>query len=180
MQYTSANKVLVFFFKILAVTCALILFYFILLTTFALSQSSIEYNSLRNKQNLSFEFLSIKSFEAFMRKGPGKQFPKLWLYKAKGAPVKVILRLTNWIKISDWKGRTGWIHRQLLSPKPSAIIIKQIIPVMTTARPDSNLKGYIKFMTLVFINKCIVNWCEIQHTGISGWVQKNGIWGNLK
>ena len=72
-------------------------------------------------------FLSIKSNDVHMRKGPGTEYPITWKYIKKGYPLKVVAEFHNWRKVIDYDNETGWIRGNLLSGKRFVRIIKAMI-----------------------------------------------------
>ncbi|MGL4543611.1 MAG: SH3 domain-containing protein, partial [Polymorphobacter sp.] len=71
-------------------------------------------------------FVSIKPSKAFMRKGPGEQYPISWVYVRAGVPVEVIGEWGIWRQLRDSEGTTGWMNKNLVTGERSAIVTRSI------------------------------------------------------
>lgn len=110
-----------------------------------------------------------------MRSGPGVQYPIVWVYGKKQLPVEITAEFGNWRRIKDIEGTEGWILRNLLSGKRTAIIREEAIAY-------SLYEGKRAVMRLgenvqVSINKCKKSACEIVYDDTRGWVDKFNLWG---
>ena len=59
-------------------------------------------------------FLSIKSNDVHMRKGPGTEYPITWKYIKKGYPLKVVAEFHNWRKVIDYDNETQSLICELM------------------------------------------------------------------
>jgi hypothetical protein len=59
-------------------------------------------------------YLSLKRGEVFGRKGPGKDYPTVYVYHAKGLPVQVIDETSDWRRICDPDGTALWVASPML------------------------------------------------------------------
>ena len=66
-------------------------------------------------------FVSIKSGQANVRVGPGRDYRVDWVYTRPGLPVEVVAEFDNWRRIRDAEGTEGWIFGALLSGRRTAI-----------------------------------------------------------
>lgn len=137
------------------------------------------------------KYMSIKSNQVNIRKGPGTNYPIEWVYQHKGLPVKVIETFENWRKITDYKNRTGWVHESLLTKTRYAIVInnkishhnKELETEPNEAllfRRDSEYSyptARIQIGVIGKIIKCKKNWCKISVATHKSWIQKHNLWG---
>ena len=72
-------------------------------------------------------FLSLKSNDVNMRKGPGKEYPIKFKYIKKGYPLKIVAEYHHWRKVIDHEKNTGWIRGTLLSGKRFALILDAFV-----------------------------------------------------
>ena len=59
-------------------------------------------------------WVSLKRGEVYGRKGAGKDYPALWIYRVKGLPVQVVAETTDWRRICDPDGGATWVHRSMI------------------------------------------------------------------
>ena len=66
---------------------------------------------------------SISAGKAMMRTGPGRNYPATWLYQRADLPIKVVEVYSDWRKIEDPGGTTGWMLVTLLSDTRTAMVV---------------------------------------------------------
>jgi SH3-like domain-containing protein len=120
---------------------------------------------------------SIKTGEARMRTGPGRQFPASWLYRRAGLPVKVIELYPNWRKITDPDGTTGWIQSNLITDTRTAIIMGGIQDLHAAAAEDAPIVWRAEPGVVGMISQCRSGWCLFDVKGRSGYIQTAYLWG---
>ena len=81
-------------------------------------------------------FVSIKSGQANVRVGPGRDYRVDWVYTRPGLPVEVVAEFDNWRRIRDAEGTEGWIFGALLSGRRTAIAAPWLSNVEAGAAPD--------------------------------------------
>ena len=103
----------------------------------------------------------LKNSLAYIRTGPGKDFPIKYELKQKGHPLKIIAEFNNWRKISTENKLTGWVHTQLLSSTRTGLIIEKTSlkrkPSMSSKTKAELLEGL-----LLKIKKCNLQWCKLK------------------
>src|SRR5665213_2003765 len=58
-------------------------------------------------------WVSLKRGEVYGRKGPGKDYPALWIYRVQGLPVQVVAETTDWRRRSGRRcGASRWFRRR--------------------------------------------------------------------
>ncbi len=125
----------------------------------------------------SAAMVSIAADKVNLRAGPGKNHPVLWELGA-GYPLRVLGRRGNWLKVKDFEGDVGWVHKKLTNKRPHLVVKKKIINIRSG--PGTNYKIVAKakrgvvFATL----KRKRNWVKIKHeTGLVGWARRDLLWG---
>jgi SH3-like domain-containing protein len=127
-------------------------------------------------------FVSVEDEKTHVRAGPGEKYPIQWVIERKGLPVEIILEFENWRKIRDIEGQEGWVFQGLLSGKRTGII-KAKDKVTVYEKPyeevtkESRASLYLEPGVLVDIHECKNNWCEVESSGFSGYLQRKFIWG---
>jgi SH3-like domain-containing protein len=122
-------------------------------------------------------FVSLKSEEVNARVGPGKRYPIDWVYNRKDLPVEIVEEFGHWRRIRDHSGDGGWVHKNLLGSKRTAIFtdvrrslyLARDTKSAHTAEVDPQVP-----MTLV---NCDTTWCQMEIREIKGWVERSSIWG---
>jgi SH3-like domain-containing protein len=123
-------------------------------------------------------FVSLRAKEIYVRTGPGAKYPVKWTYKKPGMPVEIILEFENWRKIKDIDGETGWAHQTLLSSKRTGIITGEAATALYKSPAEgSKMTAQVEPKTIVTLDECKGEWCEVDAMGYDGWVKKENIWG---
>lgn len=122
-------------------------------------------------------FVSLKSHEINVRVGPGTRYPIAWVFNKKRYPVEIIEEFGHWRKIRDHQASEGWIHKNLLSGRRTAMIQNSMQLLHTQA--DSSAPVVMKAEKSVISNiiACNSHWCLLSLGGHEGWAQKVHLWG---
>ena len=67
-------------------------------------------------------FVSFKSSEVNMRVGPGKEYPIAWVFMRANLPMILMAEFDQWRKVKFIDGTVGWVHKNMISRKSSAIV----------------------------------------------------------
>jgi SH3-like domain-containing protein len=135
-------------------------------------------------------YASIKSSEVNVRKGPNVRYSIDFVYKKKGEPVEVIAQFEHWNRIKDVTGDEGWVKSVMLSKKRTGVIIISLAKNNKQAsapklfanlykKPDSSSHIFAKIEASkrIAIEQCQKQWCKIKIHDLSGWIEKQYIWG---
>lgn len=139
-------------------------------------------------------FVSLKSAETNLRKGPGSRFPSKYVYHRKGYPMQVVAEFENWRKLRDHDGTEGWVHENLISGYRNALVIsnayrtankvynKSVGELVLFRYPDETSYPMLRMQigAIGKIKKCKQEWCLMKTEKGSGWVLKSNIWGVLQ
>jgi SH3-like domain-containing protein len=106
---------------------------------------------------------SIASGEAMMRKGPGRNYPGVWLYKRRDLPVRVLQIYPNWRRIEDPDGEQGWMLVTLLSERRTAIVRPGAVrEIRTKPAVGAPVRFRAEPGVVGRIDQCDPVWCRIQ------------------
>ncbi len=127
-------------------------------------------------------FVSLSKETTNVRAGPGQQYPIRWAYKKQGLPVEVILEYDHWRKIRDHEGSEGWVYKTLLSGRRTALIRGTEIVQAYDRNPvkyprKAKVVMGLEPFSLVSINTCEGELCFIEVSNLSGWIERNSLWG---
>ena len=125
-------------------------------------------------------FVSLGADKANVRNGPGKRYPIGWVFVRRGVPLQVVAEYELWRKIRDVDGAIGWIHRSLLSNRRSASVLGNT-PCPLRRQPDAtaDIIARLEPGVIVRLLECGSDWCQLDVSDRSGWVQRSSLWGLL-
>jgi SH3-like domain-containing protein len=125
-------------------------------------------------------FATLKSDEVNVRSGPGPRYPIDWVFKRKGMPVEIVAEFENWRKIRDFQGASGWVYQGLLTGKRSFVIPAKAASLHKTPTPSAEVVAKLEPEVMGEIRPCLGDWCRVKVSGVSGWLERNEIWGVYK
>jgi SH3-like domain-containing protein len=121
-------------------------------------------------------YASIRRDQAFLREGPSYSHKILWVYRRRFYPVKVIGSFDAWRRVRDVEGTIGWMHHTQLSDARSAVFTGRSA-MHADAAPTSKIVAVAQPGVVAKLKSCKPDRCEIEASGIDGWVDKKDIWG---
>lgn len=128
-------------------------------------------------------FVSTKYSRANVRVGPGKNYSLYFTYQKQGLPVEIIQEYDLWRKIRGSDGDEGWVHRQLLSDKRTAMIApwqkdkNQLVILRKTPSDDGVFVVKVEPNVIGNIRQCTNGWCELSIGYTRGWIKQDQLWG---
>lgn len=122
-------------------------------------------------------FVSLRSSEINVRRGPGLDYRKDWVFQTAGLPVQVVDEYGDWRRIVDADGAGGWVYHSLLSGRRTVLVTAEMAtlrdrPVETAVPVAKAGRGVV-----AGLRKCEPRWCELEIEGVRGWVLRRQIWG---
>ncbi|MEL6171497.1 MAG: SH3 domain-containing protein [Pseudomonadota bacterium] len=122
-------------------------------------------------------FVSMKTSEGNVRRGPSLTHRIDWVFKRRNLPLEITAEHGHWRRVRDRDGAGGWIHYSLLSGTRTALVENDLITIY--AQPD---KGTLQVAQLELgvvarLDKCDLDWCRISAGGYRGWTKKRFLWG---
>lgn len=123
-------------------------------------------------------YVSLRSDDINVRRGPGRAYRRDWVYRRRGLPVLIVEEYGDWRRIVDAENSGGWVYHSLVTgartalvTAPEGVVIREepseaAFPV---ARAETGVVARLK--------SCERDWCEIEADGLRGWTPKAGIWG---
>ncbi len=137
--------------------------------------------ALAQGQNIQPAYMSLKSSEVHMRVGPGKMYPIIWTYTARGLPLQVLARHQDWFQVRDIDGETGWMFGRLLSTARTALVTGNNVSLFHHPDNASGLVAQLLPHVVVSPITCRTNWCRVSvtHQGntLKGWMLRKYLWG---
>ncbi len=126
-------------------------------------------------------FVSLKSPEVRVRRGPSTQYQVAWVYTARGLPVEVVAEFEHWRRIRDADGEEGWVERSLLSGWRTAMVapwsregrfVLRRTPASGGA-PVAEVRGGV----IGRVISCDGRWCKLKIGAYAGWMEQPVLWG---
>lgn len=124
-------------------------------------------------------FVALKKDEVRARFGPSFDYPVAYEFRRQGLPLKVIAedRDNIWRRVEDRDGRRMWIHRSMLAPNESAVVMDGVVILRAEPREDSAGRAQISGGVMLKIETCDQGWCRLRTDDFRGWVPAEKLWG---
>ncbi len=122
-------------------------------------------------------FVSLKANEVHMRTGPGSRYPIQWKLVYRNMPVEILAEFQNWRKIREWEGDIGWVHKSMLKGQRWAIVQKGNQILRRRAKLEAPAIALVERKAIGKIEKCSATWCQINFSGLTGWMRHDQVWG---
>ena len=123
-------------------------------------------------------FASLRYHKTFVRSGPGRNYPVLFVYNQEHLPLEIINKLDDWLQIRDWTGDQGWILRtQARSRQRYGIVVLEEISMYQRNDKTSRKIARLAYEIVGKITQCGLQWCEIDVGEKKGWIRRAGLWG---
>ncbi len=123
-------------------------------------------------------YVSLRSNEINVRRGPGRAYRRDWVYRRAGLPVMIVEEYGDWRRILDADNAGGWVYHALVTGKRTVLVTAADGAVLLE-KPDPAAPPVARAEEGVIarLNACRPDWCEIEADGYEGWVPKTMIWG---
>ncbi len=122
-------------------------------------------------------FVSIKSDECNVRRGPSLSHKIDWVFTRKGMPVEVTAEYGHWRRVRDRDGAGGWVHYSLLSGSRSVIIEDDLVSLHIRPDPQTQISARLEMGVIARLGACTADWCRLNAGGYKGWAPKTVLWG---
>lgn len=122
-------------------------------------------------------FASLHTDDVNLRTGPGTRYPIEWVYHTEGLPVEITAEFDIWRRIRDWEGSEGWVHKNGLTGKRTAIVTQGGKALYSSDSLTSHAVAMIEAHAIGDIQSCQAAWCKVHFGSIKGYMQKSDFWG---
>lgn len=122
-------------------------------------------------------FVSIKSDECNVRRGPSLSHKIDWVFTRKGMPVEITAEYGHWRRVRDRDGVGGWVHYSLLSGSRNVIIEEDMLSLHIRPNPDTQVAARLEMGVIARLNECSEGWCRLTAGGYKGWAPQKALWG---
>ncbi|HUO12767.1 MAG TPA: SH3 domain-containing protein, partial [Caulobacteraceae bacterium] len=123
-------------------------------------------------------YVSLKRAEVFGRKGPGTDYPTVFVYHARGLPVQVIDETTDWRRICDPDGTAVWVSSAMLDGRRTVLALGTM-PIALRRSPSDGAPAtaYLRPRSVAVLGAARGGWRQISVDGAAGWVKSSDLWG---
>jgi len=135
-------------------------------------------DALKNRSGLPVpRFASLRASRAFMRSGPGRQYPVTWVFIRPGTPLEVTAEWNVWRRVRDAEGTEGWMDRAMLSTERTVQVMGATRDLR--ARPDPTAPIVLRAEpgVVMQVTMCAQGWCRVQGRGRSGYIERAHLFG---
>lgn len=122
-------------------------------------------------------YVSLRSSEINVRRGPGLDYRKDWVFRRAGLPVRVIEEYGDWRRIVDKDDAGGWVFHAMITGRRTALITQDLLILRKEPSETAEATAQAEIGVVARLKACERNWCEIEQDGHAGWVPKDAIWG---
>ncbi|HEY3798181.1 MAG TPA: SH3 domain-containing protein [Caulobacteraceae bacterium] len=123
-------------------------------------------------------YVSLKRGEVFGRKGPGKDYPTVFTYHARGLPVQVVDETTDWRRICDPDGGAAWVSASMIDGQRTVMAVGAAAIALRQSPADAAAPAaYLQPRAVATLGDCKGAWCQVSAGGAHGWVKASDVWG---
>jgi SH3-like domain-containing protein len=123
-------------------------------------------------------YVSLKRGEVLGRKGPGKDYPALFVYHARGLPVQVVAETSEWRRICDPDGGAVWVNRSMIDGRRTVLARgPQPVSLLQSVKSSAKVTALLAPRAVASLDDCKAGWCRLKAGGVSGWAPADKLWG---
>ena len=122
-------------------------------------------------------YVTLQAEKVNVRTGPGVRYPVDWVFVRENMPVEIVSEFENWRKVRDFEGTEGWVHHSMLSGRRSVLVIGRNRTLRRESTNSAPAVAHLEPGVIAWLESCAQEWCEIEVSGLSGWVHGSAIWG---
>ena len=122
-------------------------------------------------------YVSLRSNEINVRRGPGLDYRKDWVFLRAGLPVRVIDEYGDWRRVVDHDDAGGWIYHAMITGRRTVLITQAKAVFHEAPAETAPASAEAEQGVIARLRRCERDWCEIEAKGHAGWVPKSAIWG---
>ncbi|MEO1494049.1 MAG: SH3 domain-containing protein [Pseudomonadota bacterium] len=122
-------------------------------------------------------YVSLRSSEINVRRGPGLDYRKDWVFRRAGLPVRVVDEYGDWRQIVDKDEAGGWVYHAMITGRRTVLVVEDGVLLREEATDSAEATASAEQGVVARLRQCAPDWCEIEADGYRGWVRKAAIWG---
>jgi SH3-like domain-containing protein len=131
-------------------------------------------------------FVSLKSDRVNMRRGPGVDYPTVWVFRRAGLPLEILQEVEGWRQVRDAEGATGWVVQAMLSGRRTALVLPwevksgqtlPQVPLRAGDREGAAAVAIVEAGVIANVTSCDGRWCRVSVGDLRGYVEQAKLWG---
>jgi SH3-like domain-containing protein len=122
-------------------------------------------------------YVSIKSSEVNVRRGPSLTHRIDWVFTREDMPVEITAEHGHWRRVRDRDGAGGWVHYSLLSGTRTVIVDQDLLALQSRPDPAAPAIAKLEQGVVARLDNCNLDWCRLSAGGYRGWAPKTALWG---
>jgi SH3-like domain-containing protein len=122
-------------------------------------------------------YVSLRSAEINVRRGPGLDYRKDWVFHRAGLPVRIIEEYGDWRRIVDKDDAGGWVYHAMLTGRRTVLVTAEEAVLRAEPSPAAAPVARAEQGVVARLHACRPDWCEVEAEGVDGWIPKTEIWG---
>lgn len=122
-------------------------------------------------------YVSLRSDRINVRRGPGLDYRKDWVFQREGLPVRVIDEYGDWRRIVDHDDASGWIYHAMITGRRTVLITEDRTVFRREPTDTAPATAEAEQGVIASLRRCGPDWCEVEKDGHVGWVRKKAVWG---
>ena len=122
-------------------------------------------------------YVSLKSNEVNVRRGPSLSHRIDWVFQRKGMPLQIVAEYGHWRRVIDRDGQGGWVHYTMLTGARTVIVEQDRLRLHARATTESRETAELEIDVVARVLECETGWCEIAAGGYKGWAPQSVLWG---
>ena len=123
-------------------------------------------------------YVALKFDKVNARRGPGDDYPLLWVYRAKNLPLQIVAETEEWRRVCDPDGSLAWVHRRTVDSRRTVMNTRrQPVAMRRAPREEAPLAAELVGRALAELKDCKGDWCKVSVGRTSGWVKAAEVWG---
>ncbi len=122
-------------------------------------------------------YVSLRRDEVYGRRGPGKDYPTVYVYHTRGLPVQIVAETAEWRRICDPEGGAVWVNRNMVDGRRT-VVVRGAAPInLTETAGGGKVAGRLQGQGLAQLEACKEGWCRLKAGGVEGWAAEQELWG---
>ena len=122
-------------------------------------------------------YVSLRSSDINVRRGPGLDYRKDWVFHRAGLPVKIVEEYGDWRRIVDKDDAGGWVYHAMLTGRRTVLVVDDSVTLRADPSDAAPAAAVAEQGVVARLDRCGPDWCEIEADGYDGWVRKASLWG---
>jgi len=119
-------------------------------------------------------YVSLDAGKVNMRRGPGLDYRKDWVYHRRGLPVRVVDEYGHWRRVVDSDDVGGWVYHALLSGRRTALVTAPLATLRRRPGAGAAPVARAEQGVIVRLGECEGAWCRVEARGVEGWIAQIG------